>query len=140
MIRVTEDIVLSDEEVKERFVRAIGARDQNVRKEATAVELRFDIAGSRLPADVKARLMRLGGRTVTSDGVLLIVSRALRSQLANREAARARFVALVQRAARQPKIRRPTGPSRGVREERLAAKHRHSGIKQLRRRPGSVIP
>ena len=139
MIRITEDIVLSDGEVKERFVRAIGARNQNVRKEATAVELRFDIAGSRLPADVKARLMRLGGRTVTSEGVLLIVSRALRSQLDNRKAAMARFVTLVQRAARQPKTRRPTRPRREVREDRLAAKRRHSGIKRLRQRPGSVV-
>jgi ribosome-associated protein len=132
MIRVTDEIVLGDGEVKERFVRAVGARDQNVRKEETAVEWRFDIAASSLPADVKVRLTRLGGRFVTSDGVLVVVSRALRSQPDNREAARARFVALVRRAARPPKIRRPTRPRRAAREERLAAKHRHSDVKRLR--------
>ncbi len=132
MIRVTDDLVLGDGEVEERFVRAVGARDQNVRKEETAVELRFDIAASSLPADVKVRLTRLGGRFVTSDGVLVVVSRALRSQPDNREAARARFVALVQRAARPPKVRRPTRPRPAAREERLAAKHRHSDVKRLR--------
>lgn len=139
MIRVNDDIVLADQEVKERFVRAVGARGQNVRKEATAVELRFDIAASSLPADVKARLARLGRRSVTTNGILVVVSRALRSQLDNRKAATARFVALVQRAACPPKIRRPTRPRLEVREERLAAKRRHSGIKRLRRRPGSVV-
>lgn len=138
MIRVTDDIVLGDREVKERFVRAVGARDQNVRKEATAVELRFNIAASSLREDVKARLTRLGGRAVTSDGVLVVVSRALRSQLDNREAAKARFVALVQRAARPPKIRRPTAPRRDAREDRLAMKHQHSATKRLR--SGNAAP
>lgn len=137
MIRVTDDIVLADREVQERFVRAVGSRGQNVRKEATAVELRFDIAASSLPDDVKVRLTRLGGRHVTSDGVLVVVSRALRLQLDNREAARARFIALVQRAARPPKKRRPTRPRREAREERLASKHHHSALKQLR--SGAVI-
>jgi ribosome-associated protein len=132
MIRVSDDIVLTDREVKERFVRAVGARGQNVRKEATAVELRFDIAASSLPADVKARLTRLGGRAVTSAGVLIVASRALRSQLDNREAARTRLVALVQGAARPPKLRRATTARTDAREERLAAKHRHGATKRLR--------
>jgi ribosome-associated protein len=135
MIRVNEDLVLPDREVRERFVRAAGARGQNVRKEATAVELRFDIPASSLPADVKARLARLGGRTVTSSGVLVVVSRALRSQLDNRAAARARLVALVQRAARPPEQRRPTSAPFLARQQRLASKHHHSEIKRERRRP-----
>jgi len=135
MIRVSDDIVLPDHEIRERVVRAVGARDQNVRKEATAVELRFDIPASSLPADVKARLTRLGGRTVTGDGVLVVVSRALRSQLDNREAAMARFVALVQRAARPPETRRATRVPAGSREQRLASKHRRTGIKHGRSRP-----
>jgi len=135
MIRVSEDIVLSDHEIRERFVRAIGARGQNVRKEATAVELRFDITGSSLPADVKACLTRLGGRTVTRAGVLVVVSRALRSQLDNRKAARARFVALVQRAARPPKARQPARVPRTARQQRLVSKHRRAEIKRGRARP-----
>ena len=75
MIQVTDSIVLNDREVKERFVRATGARGQNVNKEATAVELRVDIERTSLPSDVKKRLMTLAGRHVTTGGVLVVVSR-----------------------------------------------------------------
>src|SRR5579864_4581040 len=122
MIRVTDSITLGDGEVEERFVRAIGPGGQNVRREATAVELRFDIGASSLPPDVKDRLTALAGRTVTTEGVLVVVSRVHRAQAENREAARAQLVALVQRAAKPPKKRRPTKPRRAVREERLASK------------------
>ena len=110
MIRVTDAIALNDHEVEERFVRAIGPGGQNVRKEETAVELRFDIGASALPSDVKERLMALAGRAVTTDDVLVVVSRVHRSQPENREAARARLIALLQRAAKPPKKRRPTKP------------------------------
>jgi ribosome-associated protein len=132
MIQVTDTIVLNDREVKERFVRATGARGQNVNKEATAVELRVDLERSSLPSDVKKRLMTLAGRHVTTGGVLVIVSRALRSQLQNREAARARLVTLLKRAAKPPKRRKGTRPAQAVREERLISKHRHSAIKRSR--------
>ena len=66
MIQVTDTIVLNDRDVNERFVRATGARGQNVNKEATAVELRVDIERSSLPPDVKKRLMALAGRHVTT--------------------------------------------------------------------------
>jgi ribosome-associated protein len=134
MIRVTNDIVLGNREVTERFVRAFGARGQNVRKEATAVELRFDIGSSSLPDDVKARLMSLGGRAVTSDGVLVVASRAFRSQLENRQAAKARLLSLLQRAARPPKIRQQMQPACAARDERLEAKHRRSTAKRQRER------
>ena len=65
MIQITSDLRLDDRDISERFVRAIGSRSQNVRKEATAVELRLDIGKAALPPDVKARVMALGGRHVT---------------------------------------------------------------------------
>jgi ribosome-associated protein len=132
MIQVTDTIVLNDREVKERFVRATGARGQNVNKEATAVELRVDIERSSLPSDVKKRLTTLAGRHVTTGGVLVIVSRALRSQLQNREAAHARLVTLLKRAAKPPTRRKGTRPAQAVREERLISKHRQSAIKRSR--------
>jgi ribosome-associated protein len=132
MLRVTDSITLDDHEVDERFVRAIGPGGQNLRKEETAVELRFDIAASSLPTAVKDRLVTLAGRAVTNDGVLVVTSRVHRSQAENREAARARFIALVQRAAKPPKQRRPTKPRRAVREERLASKKRRSAVKASR--------
>jgi len=134
MIRVTDAIELDEREVEERFVRASGPGGQNVNKVSTAVELRFNVAASSLPPEVKARLVALAGHRLTSDGVLLIDSREHRTQAQNREAARARLVALLQHAARRPKTRRPTKPKAGARENRLASKRRRSEIKASRRR------
>ena len=137
MIRVTDDVVLDDREIEERFVRASGPGGQNVNKVASAVELRFDVAASSLPTEVKARLLALAGKRVTSDGVLLIDSREHRTQAQNREAARARLVALLQHAARRPKTRRPTRPGAAARNKRLQSKKRRSAVKSLRRRGDS---
>ena len=124
--------MLDDREVQERFVRASGPGGQNVNKVATAVELRFDVQGSSLPPDVKQRVIALGGRRMTADGVLVIDSRVHRTQGRNREAARTRLVALLRRAAKRPKARRPTRPKAAAREKRLATKKKRSTVKALR--------
>jgi ribosome-associated protein len=130
-------IVLDERDVDERFVRASGPGGQNVNKVATAVELRFDVHASSLPADVKARLIALAGKRMTANGVLLIDSREHRTQAKNREAARARLLALLERAARVPKRRRPTKPRAAARETRLATKKRRGSVKAMRGSPGS---
>jgi ribosome-associated protein len=135
MIPVADDIAIEDREVHERFVRAAGARGQNARREATAVELRFDIGASLLPLEVKDRLRLLAGRTITSEDVLIVTSRANRSLEDNRKAARARLLALLQRAATPPAERLPTHAGRFAREERLSEKRRHASVKALRRVP-----
>ena len=103
MIPVTQAIALDERELEEHFVRASGPGGQNVNKVSTAVELKFDVGASSLPPDVKQRLLALAGNRATSEGVLTIDSREHRTQSANREAARARLVALVQLAAKRPK-------------------------------------
>ena len=132
MLRVTDAIVLDDREIDERFVRASGPGGQNVNKVSTAVELRFNASASSLPPDVKTRLIALAGKRMTADGVLLIDSRESRTQAQNREAARARLLALLQQAARPPKKRRPTKPRAASRQQRLDAKKRRSAVKQNR--------
>ena len=134
MIRINEAIVVDDRELEERFVRASGPGGQNVNKVATAVELRFDLQRSSLPPDVKERLAALAGSRMTAEGVLLIASREHRTQTRNREAARARLVALIQLAARTPKKRKKTKPKAAVREQRLEGKKRRSEVKGLRAR------
>jgi ribosome-associated protein len=118
--------------VKERFVRASGPGGQNLNKDATGVELRFDVRKSSLSPDLKDRLIALAGRHVTTDGVLLVVARASRSQVQNREAAHARLAALLACAARMPSKRRATKPRAAMRERRLLAKEQHGAVKRSR--------
>ena len=134
MIHITNTIVLDEREIDERFVRASGPGGQNVNKVSTAVELRFDVRASSLPADMKERLIELAGHRMTMTGVLLLDSREHRTQGQNREAARARLIALLEQAARRPKKRRPTKPRAGAREKRLTSKRQRSEVKALRGR------
>jgi len=136
MLHVTPSIAIADHELDERFVRASGPGGQNVNKVSTAVELRFDVAASTLPPDVKGRLYALAGNRISAGGVLLIDSREHRTQAQNRSAARARLVALLRQAAARPKRRKKTRPTKAARERRLVAKGRRARVKAHRGRVG----
>jgi ribosome-associated protein len=101
---------------------------------STAVQLRFDVQASSLPAEVKTRLIALAGKRLTTEGVLVIDSREHRTQGMNREAARARLIAIVEQATHRPKSRRATRPGKGQREQRLGEKRERSEVKATRQR------
>ncbi|WP_207457731.1 alternative ribosome rescue aminoacyl-tRNA hydrolase ArfB [Azospirillum sp. SYSU D00513] len=136
MIRVTPRISLDESELEESFTRASGPGGQHVNKTETAVQLRFDVAASpNIPPDVKARLARLAGSRMTSDGVLILVGESYRSQLRNREDVRERLIDLIRDASVPPKPRRPTKPTYGSQQRRLEGKAKRSEVKQGRRGP-----
>ena len=132
-MEITPDLVIPDDELDERFIQASGPGGQNVNKVATAVQLRFDAAGSRvLSPEVRERLLRAAGSRLTGDGAVLITARRFRTQEANRRDARARLAALIARAMQEPRPRRPTRPSRAARERRLQEKAQRGAIKRQR--------
>src|ERR1700754_5144177 len=103
MIRITDQISIDESEIDESFVRSSGPGGQNVNKLSTAVQLRFDVRQSpSLPNDVAVRLMRLAGKRLTKDGVLVIIAQNHRTQERNRAEARQRLVALIQEATVRP--------------------------------------
>ena len=122
MLRITPEITLADGEVRERFIPSAGSRSRNEPRHATAVELRLDIRRATLPPEAKRRLLALGGHRVTARGVLVVVSRAHRSQQRNREAARARLIAAIRAAASPLKARLPTAPPRAARPPRTTGR------------------
>ena len=134
MIRVTDTISLDESELEESFVRSSGPGGQNVNKLSTAVQLRFDVRGSRsLPNDVAIRLMKIAGSRMTKDGVLVLIAQNQRTQERNRADARERLIAMIKEAAVRPVPRRATKPSKSQKRERLEGKKRRSGVKELRR-------
>jgi ribosome-associated protein len=133
MLRVTDTISIDDSELSEAFVRSSGPGGQNVNKVSSAVQLRFDVRGSpSLPNDVAVRLMRLAGKRLTKDGVIVIIAQSHRHQERNRADARERLFDLIRQAAVKPVPRRATKPPRAEKRRRLEAKKHRAGIKNMR--------
>src|ERR1700709_553169 len=129
MIRITDHIALDESELDEAFIRASGPGGQNVNKLSTAVQLRFDVRHSpSLPNDVALRLMKLAGRRITKDGVLVLIAQNHRTQERNRAEGEDRGVAFIQEAAVRPVPRRATKPPRASKQKRLEGKKRRSVI------------
>ncbi len=136
-MEITPDIVLDESEIEERFVRSSGPGGQNVNKVSTAVELRFNAAGSpALDARTVDRLRTIAGTRMTADGVLLIDARRHRTQARNREDARERLAELIREAATPPRRRRKTRPTLASKDRRIQTKRLRSATKERRSRVG----
>lgn len=135
MLTISRTLSLPESELIERFLRADGPGGQHVNRTESAVELRFDVAGSpSLPDEVRARLLARRDRRLTFDGVLVIQGRRFRDQGRNRDDVRERLAELVRGALLPPKKRVATKPTRASKERRLAGKQQRGRIKQTRSR------
>lgn len=114
-------------------MRSQGAGGQNVNKTSTAIHLRFDIAASSLPDDLKERLLDLRDQRITREGVIVIKAQQTRSQDQNRADALERLAELIRQASFVPKTRRATKPTRGSQRRRVESKVKHGQLKALRR-------
>ena len=136
-IPITTTISFDPGEIEESFIRSSGPGGQNVNKVSTAVQVRLDLRQSAsLPAWLRARAEALGGRRVSSAGVLVLTAARFRSQDRNREDAVERIVEFLKEAADRPVRRVKTRPTLGSARRRVEGKVLRGGIKQLRRTPG----
>ena len=125
---------LREDELEFSAIRAQGPGGQNVNKVSTAIQLRFNAAASGLPASVKARLLALPDSRITKDGEVVIKAQGARSQEVNKAEALARLAEIIEQAEHVPKVRRPTKPTFGSQQRRLAGKTKRSEVKAGRGR------
>jgi ribosome-associated protein len=128
----TPPIVVRAEEVEFSAMRAQGPGGQNVNKVSSAVQLRFDIARSSLPQEVKEKLLALPGRRVNKEGVLVLKAQTSRSQEQNKAQAMLRLERIVADAAQVQAVRKPTRPTYGSRQRRLQGKAIRAEVKATR--------
>lgn len=135
MLFITSTIFIADAEIDISAIRSQGPGGQNVNKVASAIHLRFDIHASSLPPMYKQRLLKLNDHRINKDAVVVIKAQRYRSQDKNRIEALQRLQELLQSVTHNPKVRRPTKPTRGSQLRRMDKKKQHGKKKTMRAKP-----
>jgi len=132
MIYINDNTQIDEKDVQITFIHASGPGGQNVNKVATAVQLRFNIHGATLPADVRQRLILQARGRINKEGILIIDARRFRTQDKNRQDALNRLVLLIRKATEKPKHRLKTSPTPASQARRLDVKRHRAKTKNLR--------
>ena len=134
MLRISNTVIIPDEEIELSAIRSQGSGGQNVNKVSTAIHLRFDINASSLPEFYKSRLLKLRDRRINKDGIIVIKAQRFRSQDKNREEALHRLRELVRGVTTISKKRIATRPTRRSHIKRMDDKSRRGRDKSFRKK------
>lgn len=134
MLKISENIQISESKIIFQPIRAQGSGGQNVNKVSTAIHLRFDIHASDLPDDVKEKLLSLKDKRISKEGIIVIKAQQFRTREKNRQDGLARLAQMIRSVLKTKKKRRPTRPKASAVAKRLDRKSHRSRTKQLRKK------